>query len=71
MSSLERLPARQVRPRFGRMGAAVAYSGIGKSRLYEWAQANPTLIRKNGAASLIDFDVLDGLLDSLPTMKAE
>jgi hypothetical protein len=60
-------PARQrSRPRFSRIPAALAYGGISKSRLYEWAKARPDLIRRNGCASLVDYDVYDELLDALP-----
>lgn len=69
--SLEHAPARQqIRPRFGRIPAALAYGGISKSRLYEWAKLRPDLLRKNGSASLVDFDVYDQLLDALPTAAA-
>jgi hypothetical protein len=55
-----------LRPRFGNLPAAIAYSGRSRSRLYEWAAENPGLIRKDGASTLIDFDVLDRILDGLP-----
>jgi hypothetical protein len=55
------------RPRFGKIPEALAYSGISRSRFYEWAREHPALIRKNGRASLADFTVLDELLDALPT----
>jgi hypothetical protein len=44
----------------------VAYSGISRSKLYEAAAVTPGLFKKNGAATLVDFDVLDHLLDALP-----
>jgi hypothetical protein len=50
----------------GKMPAAVAYSGRSKSRIYEWGQQFPELFRKDGASTLIDFNVLDRILDSLP-----
>jgi hypothetical protein len=56
----------QIRPRFGKMPAAVAYSGVSRSRLYEWAHRYSSLIRKNGVSTLIDFDLLDQILDTLP-----
>ena len=56
----------RLRPRFGRIPAAVAYSGISKSSLYELRAQTPKLFRKNGTATLVDFDVLDELLDALP-----
>jgi hypothetical protein len=56
----------RIRPRFGKLPVAIAYSGRSRSRLYEWAHENPGLIRKDGASTLIDFDVLDRILDALP-----
>jgi hypothetical protein len=63
--------AASTRPRFGRINTAVNYSGIGRSKLYNAAAANPGLFRKNGLATLVDFDVLDKLLDSLPLAKVK
>ena len=54
------------RPRFGKIPSAVAYSGISRTVLYELREATPGLFRKNGKATLVDFDILDGLLDRLP-----
>jgi hypothetical protein len=61
--------ARPARPRFGRLPAATAYSGISRSSLYIAAGKTPGLFRKNGAAIVVDFDVLDALLDGLPVAK--
>jgi hypothetical protein len=57
------------RPRFGRISTAANYSGISRSRLYEYAAVNAGLFRKNGAAVVVDFDVLDQILDKLPVAK--
>jgi hypothetical protein len=54
------------RPRFGKIPAAVAYSGVSRTVLYEMREDTPGLFRKNGKATLVDFDVLDELLDRLP-----
>jgi hypothetical protein len=54
------------RPRFGRIPAAMRYSGRGRTRLYEWANEYPGLFRKDGASTIVDFDVLDRILDGLP-----
>jgi hypothetical protein len=54
------------RPRFGRIPTAVNYSGIGRSMLYIAAASHPGLFRKNGAAVIVDFDILDRVLDELP-----
>jgi hypothetical protein len=65
------VPSREqrLRPRFGRIPAAVAYSGISKSALYELRAQTPQLFRKNGTATLVDFDVLDQVLDALPIAR--
>jgi hypothetical protein len=57
------------RPRFGKLPAAVTYSGRSRSRLYEWAAEHRGLIRKDGASTLIDFDILDQILDTLPVAQ--
>ena len=59
----------QKRPRFGRLPKAVAYSGRSRTRLYELAAQYPGLFRKDGDSTIVDFDVLDGILDSLPVAK--
>jgi len=68
MSALE-----QRQRRFGRIPEALSYSGLSRARFYEWVREHPDLIRKNGRASLVDFNLFDQLLDALPTaadMKA-
>jgi hypothetical protein len=55
-----------LKPRFGRIAEALSYAGVSRSRLYEWAREHPQLLRKNGFASLVDFSVLDAILDALP-----
>jgi hypothetical protein len=55
-----------VRPRFGKIRDAAAYSAIGRSRLYEIAAVTPGLFKKAGASTIVDFDVLDQVLDQLP-----
>ena len=54
------------RPRGGCIADAVAYSGIGRSSLYIAAAKTPGLFRKNGKAIVVDFDVLDEVIDNLP-----
>jgi hypothetical protein len=58
-----------MRPRFARIPQALTYAAISRSRLYEWARARPSLIKKNGSASLVDFNVLDAILDELPAAE--
>jgi hypothetical protein len=50
----------------GAIPAAVDYSGLGRTSLYKLAPAHPGLFRKAGAKTLVDFDVLDAILDALP-----
>jgi hypothetical protein len=61
--------AQPARPRFGRLPAATAYSGLSRSTLYILAGENPDLFKKNGSAIIVNFDVLDRLLDDLPLAK--
>ena len=60
------LPSRTARPRFGKIPTAMRYSGIGRSKLYELAANNPGLFRKSGFTTLVDFEVLDAILNNLP-----
>ena len=55
------------RARFARLRAASEYSGIGRTRLYEFAAAHDGLFRKNGKSTLVDLAMLDKILDTLPT----
>jgi hypothetical protein len=59
------------RPRFGKIPAALAYSGLGRTKLYELAGEHPGLFRKLGKSTLIDFALLDRILDDLPTAKVK
>jgi hypothetical protein len=54
----------------GKLPAAVEYSGRSRSRLYELAAQYPDLFRKDGASTLVDFDVLDRILDAFPAKSA-
>jgi hypothetical protein len=56
----------QLRPRFGKIRKAVEYGGVSRSVLYLWAARRPDLFRKNGVKTLVDFNVLDSMLDELP-----
>ena len=55
-----------LRPRFARMREAAQYAAISRSRLYTWGIQHPALLRKNGTATVVDLQVLDGILDTLP-----
>jgi hypothetical protein len=55
-----------IKPRFGKMPTAVAYSARSRSRLYELAAEYPGLIRKDKRSALVDLFILDQILDNLP-----
>jgi hypothetical protein len=57
------------RRRFGRISEASTYSAISRATLYELAPKWPGLFRKNGAATIVDFEILDRILDGLPVAK--
>jgi hypothetical protein len=54
------------RPKYQKISRASEYSGISRSRLYDHAAKRPELFKKDGASTLVDFDVLDSILDGLP-----
>jgi hypothetical protein len=56
-------------PRFGTIPNAVGYSGRSRSRLYQLAARHNGLFRKDGRSTLVDFVVLDEILDRLPLAK--
>lgn len=66
--SLEHNPARG-HLRFGKIPAAVEYSGVSRATLYSWAARHEGLFVKNGAATIVNFDRLDRILDALPLAK--
>jgi hypothetical protein len=55
--------------RFGTIADAVDYSGRSRSRLYQLAPKYPGLFRKDGASTIVDFSILDAILDDLPVAK--
>lgn len=57
------------RPRAGKISTAIAYSGLSRSRLYELARQHPGLFKKNGGATIVDFAVLDRVIDGLPVAE--
>jgi hypothetical protein len=57
------------RPRFGKIPAAVAYSGRSRARLYVLAGQHEGLFKKDGGSTIVDFDILDQILDALPVAK--
>lgn len=56
-------------PRFGSIPRAIDYSGRSRSRLYQLAAAHRGLFVKDGKSTLVDFAVLDLILDGLPLAK--
>jgi hypothetical protein len=56
-------------PRSGRIDDAVARSGIGRSKLYQYAAEHPGLFRKNCSAIIVDYAALDALIAALPIAK--
>jgi hypothetical protein len=70
MTTNQTIGAFRSRPRMGKLPAAVEYSGRSRSRLYELAAQYPDLFRKDGASTLVDFDVLDRILDAFPAKSA-
>ena len=59
------------RPRMGRIPAAITYSGLSRSGLYLKAKKYRGLLRKDGNTTLVDFDVLDVVLNDLPCAETE
>jgi hypothetical protein len=57
------------RRRFGRLPAATEYSALSRATLYELAPKWPGLFRKSGASTIVDFEILDQILDELPVAK--
>jgi hypothetical protein len=57
------------RCRFGKIPRAVEYSGVSRATLYNWAAEHPGLFVKHGAATIVDFNFLDSILDNLQPAK--
>jgi len=55
-----------IRPKYGKIPTAEQYSGRSRRRLYQLAAQHKGLFRKDGASTIVDFDVLDSILDNLP-----
>jgi hypothetical protein len=58
-----------VRPRFGNIERAADYSARSRATLYIWAAKHPGLFRKSGRSTIVDFAILDGILDTLPVAQ--
>jgi hypothetical protein len=59
-------PEEPLRPRYLRVKNAVTYGGVGRSHLYKLARKYPGLFRKNGRRTLVDVEILDRILGTLP-----
>jgi hypothetical protein len=56
-------------PRFGRIAAAEAHSGLKRTSLYSLAATHKGLFRKFGQATLVDLHLLDQILAALPAAE--
>jgi hypothetical protein len=54
------------RPRFGSINAAVATYSIGRSSIYELAREHHDLFVKFRTKTLVDYGVMDRIVDALP-----
>jgi hypothetical protein len=54
------------RPRLGTIEDAENYSGIKRTKLYEQAARHAGLFVKWDAATRVNYDVLDEIIDALP-----
>jgi hypothetical protein len=52
--------------RWGRISQAIDYCGLSRTSLYTMASRNAGLFRKQGSATIVDFNVLDRILDAAP-----
>ena len=59
-------PSEPVVRRSGRIPDAIEYSGLCRTALYELSRTHVGLFRKYGAATIVDFNVLDAIIESLP-----
>ena len=55
--------------RWGRIPDAIERSGLGRSYLYKLAAEHPGLFRKHGVATIVDFQILDAILEAAPIAK--
>jgi hypothetical protein len=55
--------------RWGRIPQAVDYSGLARTSLYKLAGIHPGLFRKHGVATIVDFQMLDAILEAAPAAE--
>jgi hypothetical protein len=56
-------------PRFGRVVGAIERYGVRRTQLYELAQKNKGLFKKNGTVTIVDFKLLEEILAALPAAE--
>jgi hypothetical protein len=59
-------PPEPVVRRSGRIPDAIEYSGLCRTALYDLSKQHVGLFKKYGAATIVDFSVLDAIIESLP-----
>ena len=52
--------------RWGRIPQAIDYSGLSRTTLYGLAAIHRGLFKKHGAVTIVDFDILDRILEASP-----
>jgi hypothetical protein len=55
--------------RWGRIPEASSYSGLSRSSLYKLAITHRGLFKKHGSATIVDFRVLDRILEAAPAAE--
>jgi hypothetical protein len=55
--------------RWGRISDAEEFAGFKKGFIYKLAKKHPDLLRKVGAATIVDLEMLGAILESAPTAK--
>jgi hypothetical protein len=55
--------------RWGRISTAIEYSGLSRTSLYKLAAIHPGLFKKHGAATIVDFEILDRILEASPAAE--
>jgi len=55
--------------RFAKLPAAEEYSGRSRSRLYQLAAIHQGLFVKDRKSTLVDLNVLDGIMNALPPAR--
>jgi hypothetical protein len=66
-------PQRQLafRPRAGGVEDAVLYCGVSRASIYNAGARHPGLLKKWNGRTIVDFDILDSIIDALPVGPAK